>query len=59
MKTSKDKRRRQSKTGVVKVFFKDGTLSCVDKYRNGEKIDEWPTYDAKGKRIKTTRHRQR
>jgi hypothetical protein len=29
MKASKDKRRRQSKTGVVKVFFKNSTLSCV------------------------------
>ena len=59
MKTSKDKRRRQSKTGVVKVFFKDGTLSCVGKYRNGKKIGERRTYGAKGKRIKTTRHKQR
>jgi antitoxin component YwqK of YwqJK toxin-antitoxin module len=28
-------------------------------YRNGEKIGEWRTYDGKGKRIKTTRHKQR
>ena len=40
----------QSKTGVVKVFFKDGTLSCVGKYRNGEKIGGRRTYGAKGKR---------
>ena len=48
----------QLKNGIFKEFFKDGALSCVGKYRNGEKIGEWRTYDAKGKLTKTTRHKR-
>jgi antitoxin component YwqK of YwqJK toxin-antitoxin module len=32
------------KNGVFKEFFKDGTLACVGKYRNGEKAGEWKYY---------------
>jgi antitoxin component YwqK of YwqJK toxin-antitoxin module len=32
------------KNGLIKEFFKDGTLSCVGEYRNGEKIGEWKYY---------------
>ncbi len=32
------------KNGVFKEYFKDGTLSCVGKYRNGEKVGEWKYY---------------
>jgi len=36
--------------------FKDGTLSCVGKYSNGEKVGEWRTYGTKGEPTKTMRH---
>ena len=32
------------KNGEFKEFFKDGTLACVGKYRNGEKVGEWKYY---------------
>jgi len=32
------------KNGVFKEYFKDGTLACVGKNRNGEKIGEWKYY---------------
>jgi antitoxin component YwqK of YwqJK toxin-antitoxin module len=38
-----------TKDGVVEEFFKDGTLSSVGKYRNGEKIGEWKWYRENGK----------
>jgi antitoxin component YwqK of YwqJK toxin-antitoxin module len=34
----------QLKNGVFKEYFKDGTLSCVGEYSNGEKIGEWKYY---------------
>ena len=34
----------QLKNGIFKEFFKDGALSCVGEYRNGEKIGEWKYY---------------
>jgi antitoxin component YwqK of YwqJK toxin-antitoxin module len=46
------------KNGMVKEFFKDGVLSCAGEYGNDKKIGEWRTYDAKGKLIKTTRHKR-
>src|SRR2546422_5730503 len=31
------------KNGVFKEHYKDGTLACVKKYRNGEKVDRKST----------------
>ena len=47
------------KNGVYKEYFKDGTLSCEGKYRRGERVGEWRTYEASGKVIKATRHNPR
>ena len=32
------------KNGISKKFFKDGALSCVGKFHNGEKTGEWKYY---------------
>src|SRR5216117_3957841 len=34
----------QLKNGVFKEHFKDGTVSCVGKYSNGEKVGQWKYY---------------
>ena len=34
----------QLKSGVFKEYFKDGTLSCIGKYRSGERAGEWKYY---------------
>jgi len=38
----------QLKYGIFKELFKDGALSCVGEYRNGEKIGEWKYYLGNG-----------
>lgn len=47
------------KNGVFKENFKDGTLVCVGHDRNGEKVGVWLTYDARGKLIKTNKHKSK
>jgi hypothetical protein len=42
--TSKYDSKGQLKNGLFKEYFKDGTLSCVGKYINGEKTGEWKYY---------------
>jgi hypothetical protein len=32
------------KNGIFKEHFKDGTLSCIGEYSNGEKVGEWKYY---------------
>ncbi len=32
------------KEGVFKQYFKDGTVSCVGEYVNGERSGEWKYY---------------
>ena len=46
MKAVKSKHDADGKTrsGVVKEYFKDGALSCVGRFRNGEKVGEWKYY---------------
>lgn len=46
MKLDKSKvaARGRLKNGLFKEFFKDGALSCVDKFHNGEKTGEWKYY---------------
>src|SRR5437867_3550076 len=46
MKTDKSKYGAggKLKKGVFREYFKDGTLSCIGEYRNGEKIGEWKYY---------------
>jgi len=34
----------QLKNGLFKEHFKDGSLSCVGKYKDGEKTGEWKYY---------------
>lgn len=34
----------QPKNGVFKEHYKDGTLACAGKYRNGEKVGVWKYY---------------
>ena len=43
MKRDKNKydSKGQLKNGLFKEYFKDGTLSCVGEYLNGEKTGEW------------------
>lgn len=40
MKVDKTKRGRDGrlKNGVIKEYYKDGSLSCAGNYKNGEKV---------------------
>ena len=43
-KANQDNGSGQTKNGIVKEFFKDGTLSCAGRCRDGTKIGEWKYY---------------
>ena len=53
MDKSKHDSKGKLENGLFKEHFKNGRLSCVGKYRNGEKSGEWKIYDLNGALIKT------
>ena len=44
MEKSKHDSRGRLKSGIFKEHFKDGSLSSIGKYNNGEKTGEWKYY---------------